>query len=381
MGYRLLKVFVWVALAAAMPLRAQMPLSEEARASVSTCGPGDDFYTSFGHSAIRICDAATGRDVVFNYGMFDFGDPNVYWHFMQGRLRYWVDSVATPIFLEEYRRGGRAVWEQELNLTPQEVNNLYLKLQWNAQGENRYYDYDFFTKNCATEVRDRVLEVCGHKRAHYGVRERMSYRDYLHLAMKDKLEWWALGVDLLLGLPADEGCSADDAMFYPLVMQGVFAEAERDGRPLAGPSRQLLEETRGEVADSFPPFVVFTLLFVLVVLSRVCDRRLNCRVSFFKVLTRVLFVVAGLIGLFLLFMWFGTNHYCTQWNPNILWASPMLLWIAIYMEKTPRGALWAQLGMFAVALVWVVWCHLSVALIPIIFTLALCTGLLLRDKS
>ena len=75
-----------------------LPLGEGARASVITCGAGDDFYTSFGHSAIRICDSATGRDVVFNYGMFDFGEPNFYWHFMRGRLHYWVDSTATIFF-------------------------------------------------------------------------------------------------------------------------------------------------------------------------------------------------------------------------------------------------------------------------------------------
>ena len=51
--------------------QSQLPLSEGARASVVTCGPGDDFYTSFGHSAIRICDTAQGID-----GMFSFGEPN-----------------------------------------------------------------------------------------------------------------------------------------------------------------------------------------------------------------------------------------------------------------------------------------------------------------
>jgi hypothetical protein len=30
------------------------PLSETATASVLTCGPGNDFYTTFGHSALRI---------------------------------------------------------------------------------------------------------------------------------------------------------------------------------------------------------------------------------------------------------------------------------------------------------------------------------------
>ncbi|MFN2439718.1 MAG: hypothetical protein ABR503_11005, partial [Chitinophagaceae bacterium] len=36
----------------------------------------------------------------------------------------------------------------------------------------------------------------------------------------------------------------------------------------------------------------------------------------------VLFLVTGLIGLLLLFMWFGTDHNTTQNNYNLLWALP-----------------------------------------------------------
>jgi hypothetical protein len=52
--------------------------------------------------------------------------------------------------------------------------------------------------------------------------------------------------------------------------------------------------------------------------------------------------------------------------------------MAVYLQRTPRWAMWIQLAMFVVALVWVVWCHLSVAIIPLILTLALCTALMMR---
>lgn len=348
------------------------PLSETARASVITCGPGDDFYTTFGHSALRICDTATGVDKVYNYGTFDFDTPHFYWKFMRGQLDYCLGRFSFENFMFEYRAEGRAVWEQRLNFTPQEVSNLYLLLEQNYLPEYRYYRYDFFRDNCATRIRDMVYLACGKKKVvKEEMRESLSYRDYLHSAMRDKLEWWAMGVDLLLGLPADHRCSADDAMFYPLVMQEVFAAAQRGGASLVGPSTLLLAENRVEVSDSFPPFVVFTLLFV--VMAVLCRWR-----RAFAIAVRVLFVVAGLIGLFLLFMWFGTNHYCTEWNLNILWASPLLIWMAVYLHRTPRWAIWIQLAMFVVALVWVVWCHLSVAIIPLILTLALCTALMMR---
>lgn len=369
----LVLVFSFYFLLCAVPSLAQsLPLSETAKASVITCGPGDDFYTTFGHSALRICDTATGVDKVYNYGTFDFDTPHFYWKFMRGQLDYCLGRFSFENFMFEYQTEGRAVWEQQLSFSPQEVSNLYLLLEQKYLPEYRYYRYDFFRDNCATRIRDMVYLACGKKKVvKEEMRESLSYRDYLHSAMCDKLEWWAMGVDLLLGLPADHRCSADDAMFYPLVMQEVFAAAQRGGASLVGPSTLLLAENRDEVSDSFPPFVVFTLLFV--VMAVLCRWR-----RAFGIAVRVLFVVAGLIGLFLLFMWFGTNHYCTEWNLNILWASPLLIWMAVYLERTPRWAMWIQLAMFVVALVWVVWCHLSVAFIPLILTLALCTALMMR---
>jgi hypothetical protein len=319
--------------------------------------------------------------LVYNYGTFDFDTPHFYWKFMRGRLDYMLGRSSFEEFMAEYRYYGRAVWEQTLIFTPQEVCNLFLLLEQNYLPEYRFYRYDFFRDNCATRPRDMVYLACGKQEVESEKRKvesGMSYRDYLHSAMHDKLEWWALGVDLLLGLPADHKCTADEAMFYPLVMEQEFAEMRRDGQPLVQPTVTLLEENRAEVPDSFPPFVVFTLVFAAVAVLGIRGQKGLKWQKGFVVVSRVLFVLAGLIGLFLLFMWFGTNHYCTEWNLNILWLSPLLLLIAIRMERSPKWALWLQLAMFAVAVVWVVWCHLSIAFVPLIFTLALCTGALLK---
>jgi hypothetical protein len=361
--------------------RAQLPLSETATASVLTCGPGNDFYTTFGHSAIRICDTAQGLDLVYNYGIFDFNTPHFYWKFMRGQLDYKLGRSSFQHFLLEYESEGRFVMEQRLAFTPQEVSNLYLALEWNYQPENRYYRYDFFRKNCATMVWDRVVEAAGKREISLEERDKMSYRRYVHLGTAGGcLEWWTLGIDLLFGLPADHRCTAVEAMFYPKVMMDLLEGAVRDGKPLVAAEQQILSECREPLSRSFSPLAVFSLLFALVAVAHLCESRYNLRFSPFNLITRLMFVVAGLIGLFLLFMWFGTNHYCTEWNLNILWASPLLILIAIRLERSPRWALWLQEGCFAVAIVWVVWCGLSVALIPIILTLALSLTLLLKKN-
>lgn len=349
----------------------QLPLSPTATASVITCGPGNDFYLAFGHSAIRITDTARGIDFAYNYGTFDFDTPHFYWKFARGMLNYCLSRSSFDHFMAVYDYERRAVWEQRLSLSQQEVNNLYLMLEWNYQPENRYYMYDFFRDNCATRVRDMVESACGKQQVDYGGWKPESYRRYVHRSAGPTQQWWTLGVDLLLGLPADHRCSGRDAMFHPMLMMQQYQTAIRGTQPLVADSRQWLRDTRTPLRRSFPPLVVFTLLFVAVAL-------LTWKNLWPRWADRALFILAGIVGLFLCFMWFGTDHWCTRWNLNILWASPLLILIALRLERSPRWALWLQLACFAAAAVWVVVCGLSLAILPVILTLALRTALLLR---
>ncbi len=350
-----------------------LPLSETAVASVLTCGPGDDFYTTFGHSAIRIQDTARGIDLVYNYGTFDFNTPHFYWKFMRGQLDYMLGRSSYQDFMAEYIYYGRAVWEQRLAFTPQEVGNLFLLLEQNYLPEYRYYRYDFFRDNCATRVRDMVELACGkhEPQSPSDSTLRLSYRRMVAEPLKGTLEWWRLGIDMLFGLPADHRCTAAESMFYPKEMMALFDVYTREGQPLVAGSELVIAERRAPLSRSFPPLVVFALVFVVVAV-------LTWKRWMPRWADRVLFVLAGALGLFLLFMWFGTDHYCTEWNLNILWASPLLILIAIRLERSPQWALWLQEGCFAVAAVWVVWCGLTPALLPLILTLALRVGVLLK---
>lgn len=356
-----------------------LPLSDSATASVITCGPGNDFYLAFGHSAIRICDSTRGIDFVYNYGTFDFDTPHFYLKFAQGRLDYCLSRTTFSRFMTTYDLERRAVWEQRLKIGPQEVNNLFLMLEWNYLPENRYYRYDFFRDNCATRVRDMVEGSVGHATITYDESHAgQSYRRMVHESAGACQQWWTLGVDMLLGLPADHRCDEREAMFHPIKMMQTFAgsrlsQSDRNRDMVEQPTQHLADH-REPLSRSFPPLVVFALVFVAVAL-------LTWKKLWPRWADRTLFVLAGVVGLFLCFMWFGTDHYCTAWNLNILWASPLLILIAIRMERSPRWALWFQLGCFAVATVWVAVCGLSAAIIPIILMLALRTATLLSCRT
>ena len=352
----------------------QLPLSPTATASVITCGPGNDFYTTFGHSALRITDTARGLDLVYNYGTFDFDTPHFYWKFAKGRLDYCLARSSFEHFRNTYEFECRYMFEQRLWLTPQEVSNLFVLLETNHLPQYRYYKYDFFRDNCATRVRDMVQAAVGYDRIVYAEpASNRSYRNHLHAAMRDTLEWCALGIDMLLGAAADHRCTPEEEMFSPIAMMQLYAGAQRvnatGGLPLTDPAVQLLQDTREPLHRSFPPLVVFALFFIAVSL-------LSWKRLWPKWADRVLFAIAGLVGCFLIFMWTGTEHYCTKWNLNILWASPFFLLIAIRLEKSPRWFLWLQAALLALSLIVAVigWPQqFNLAVIPLILTLLLRT--------
>ena len=51
---------------------ASIKLSKDATISILTCSPGNELYSLFGHTGIRVVDKANDMDIVFNYGTFDF---------------------------------------------------------------------------------------------------------------------------------------------------------------------------------------------------------------------------------------------------------------------------------------------------------------------
>ena len=61
-------------------------LSDSSQISLLTCSPGEELYSAFGHTGIRVTDYKNDFDVVFNYGTFDFDQPGFYTNFLKGKI-------------------------------------------------------------------------------------------------------------------------------------------------------------------------------------------------------------------------------------------------------------------------------------------------------
>jgi hypothetical protein len=75
--------------------------------------------------------------------------------------------------------------------------------------------------------------------------------------------------------------------------------------------------------------LLFGILFLLIAaLSIFVFKRWNL---FLKIFDFFFFVIVGLIGMLILFMWFGTEHAMCKNNFNLLWALPTHLPVAFML--------------------------------------------------
>jgi hypothetical protein len=133
----------------------------ELRISLITCSPGTELYSTFGHSALRVTDKSNGTDIIFNYGVFNFYDPDFYAKFVRGKLLYYLDQQNFTDFLQDYASENRSVSEQVLSMNCMEKKEMQQFLFTNLRPENKTYKYDFLFDNCTTRLRDLVFIKSG----------------------------------------------------------------------------------------------------------------------------------------------------------------------------------------------------------------------------
>jgi len=300
-------------------------LSEQARVSILTCSPGAELYSTFGHTAIRVVDPKNEIDLVFNFGTFDFNTPNFYLKFARGRLNYMLSVARFEHFLHEYRFQSRSVIEQELNLNYNQVNDIFSALLLNAQPENRYYHYHFFFDNCATRVRDAVVNQFADSVIFNasGQLDDPSFREALYPYVKDT-PWLKLGLNIILGQPTDDLTNSWTVQFLPDHLMWKFADArlQSTGEPVVSETRPILDFGMKEEMRVINPAIWLWALSILLLWFTWREFKAKYERRWINV---VLFTLTSLIGVLIVFLWFFTFHTVTGSNWHLLWANPLHL--------------------------------------------------------
>jgi hypothetical protein len=362
------KIFLFFALFTIGVFSFAQTDSSRLRISLLTCAPGDELYSIFGHTALRIIDSTKQTDIVFNYGTFDFNDPDFYPKFVRGKLDYALSASYFADFMYEYQVTKRDVTEQELRLNAAQKKNIQDFLFHNLSGNNRYYKYDFLRDNCTTRARD-VLETQGGMQVQRPiVPEGTTFRDLLHEYIdRADMPWIKLGIDLLMGSPADKPLSIQESMFLPdYLMKGV------DSAGQLSKQKQVILVSGTPVNKSGVPWPLIVLSVVSALLLLLSFNRSKSWQSAKSTVDFLLLFLTGLIGCFLLFTWFGTDHASFKNNFNLLWALPTNLVAAGAIWRRPA---WLQKYFVLAALVYglllITWYWLPQQLNPALVPVAL----------
>jgi len=299
-------------------------LSPEAQISLLTCSAGTEIYSYFGHSAIRVKDTTQNLDYVFNYGVFSFDTPHFVWRFCKGETDYMLAVQSMKSFLDTYYEERRDVYEQVLNLTPEEKQKLFDSLIENYKPENRYYRYNHFLDNCATRIRDQFEKATDGKMAYdTSINQPLSFRQMIHAALPDN-SWSGFGIKLALGVPCDRKTTFAEKMFLPAYLQKDMASASllrSDGKvPFSQPLQTLYKAP--SLSQDFSltsPAIVMMLFFLITLILTIREYQLKKR---FLWLDFFVYLSFGIGGLILGFLCFYSKLEATGWNLNLLWALP-----------------------------------------------------------
>ena len=306
-------------------------LSESAQISVLTCGPGQELYTAFGHSAFRVQDPLKDIDVVYNYGTFDFQAPNFYTNFARGKLIYTLSRQRFENFLFDYELEKRWVKEQILDLDQDQKNEMIVFLENNYRPENRDYRYDFLFDNCSTKMPDILGQILGNQiqfREDH-LEQRYSFRELIRQNLRTN-SWSSFGIDLALGADIDKVATPYQHMFLPIYVMDQLENTQLNGKPLIKRTRSVLDIHIPQQAPLFTTTPLFWLLLLLaftltITYIDIRNKTRSRRLDFF------LFFTSGIAGCLLFFLWFFTDHTATVNNLNLLWAFPLNLVAAFYV--------------------------------------------------
>lgn len=295
-------------------------LSKNARVSVLTCGTGNESYSLFGHTAIRVSDIDNNLDIVYNYGAFDFDTPNFVLQFTKGDLNYFITNNRYIDFINQYTYEKRDVYEQELNIPLALKQELYNNLAQSMLSDERLYNYKFIDNNCTSKVVDVINKTLKAKVIIKKADTDLTYRTIL-FPYFDNHFYEKLGTSIVFGTKVDQ---LGTKIFLPFELQKSLNLIQYQNHPLCGENKTILAFEEEIPTSWWNNCYTYLLLlgFVIIINKKGVDYI-------------YLFAIA-LLGLLFVFLGFYSSHQELGYNYNVLLFNP-LLFIVLYFWSTKNS--------------------------------------------
>lgn len=308
------KIFFLLLLCINFSFGQNLPLTENAHVSVITCGLGNETYSYFGHTAIRVADPVNNIDLVYNYGAFDFSTPNFVAKFAKGDLQYFVVVHPYNDFINEYNYEKRSVYEQELLIDKDQKQKIFDNLNSTLLSEDRYYTYKFIDKNCTSMVVDIINKSLNKTVITKKGDTDKTYRSIL-FPYFDGHFYEKLGTSIIFGRKVDQ---LGTKIFLPFELKNSLEKTTFENRPFVSKSKTILnfeKETPISWWNNVYSYIII-LAFVVFINKKAIDKIYLFALS----LTGIFFVTVG----------FYSFHHELAMNYNVFLFSPLLLILIIF---------------------------------------------------
>lgn len=287
-----------------------------------TVSPGSSYYEAFGHSAIRV--KSDSFDYSYGFGYFDFEDENFLFNFLKGEMIYFLGVQDSEYEIKRYQKQGREVSIQWFDMNNFEEQNFLQELNHLARPENRNYSYDYFENNCTSRIRDLLQSHLGKPPFNY-LKKQGSHSLFTEIFPVQNQAWMNLGFSIGFGMPAYKDKKKYELLVFPKQFKDTINEAHSNNKLIK--NKELwYKPTEVEKLELAPGFfkthgvvIVTSALFILMMLG--------FRNSLFVHFGWHIFT--SLIGFFLLFLWFFTEHKVASWNVNLLLFFPFTAFLLI----------------------------------------------------
>jgi hypothetical protein len=304
-------------------------LTNAAVVSLVTYSPGEQLYTAFGHSCIRIEDDGLGLDRLYNFGTFDFNTPYFYLKFARGDLLYELAVGQANAEINRVGAVGQGVTEVVLDLTETQKQQLFRDLEVNLRPENRAYHYGFIFDNCSTRIRDVFERIIG-QHLSAPIKRPRTFREMLDPYF-ERIPWIQFGIHLLLGAKVDRVVTGREACFLPADLESAAESASIHGASLE--ARKVLVFEPRELPQPIPlmnPQYVFGLTGIVWFLLWYFRKRGHSpRLSGFYL------AIIGLTGTFIFVFSLVTQHWEAHDNLNLAWLFPGHLLAGLWLLTDP----------------------------------------------
>ena len=352
---RVLTVLFWLGLSSSMWAQqapASFPWSDAVQVSVLTGSPGQDAYSAWGHTAIRVYDPGhvPPVDVTYNYGTFEFSE-GFYGRFLKGKLDYRLSLSPFASFQQDYFRNERALFEQPLQLSPEDAKAMVAFLEWNHLPENRVYAYQFFSDNCSSRVLSLLQQVFGERfdaACQQDVALGTTYRQAIRPYIQEDA-WLEAGIDFILGPRSDRLMPPCGSSFLPDGLMAQLPLMRLDGAAIAGPAQELVPPQRSWFRKATASILGHPVFWMLLLgmwslgwsVRRAIQFKSGQEIPRRELLAgKAIQPLAAVLGLLLLLMWVATDHRDTWANWNLVWASPLLPFLWWSCRRRPRVHRW-----------------------------------------